>query len=121
SNVAAPVTWLAIGPTCSKPTTRGSAACRSSTARTAAVFMSDWCDAGECHDYIDIHRENGRIYKVTYGTPISSSANLAKLSDAELVNLQLHKNEWFVSHARLLLQERAVSGKLEPQTRPALL
>ena len=85
------------------------------------VFMSDWCDAGECHDYIDIHRENGRIYKVTYGTPISSSANLAKLSDAELVNLQLHKNEWFVSHARLLLQERAVSGKLEPQTRPALL
>jgi len=46
------------------------------------VFMSDWCDAGECHDYIDIHRENGRIYKVTYGTPRSSPVNLARLSDS---------------------------------------
>ncbi len=33
------------------------------------VYVSDWCDTGECHDYEDIHRENGRIYKITYGKP----------------------------------------------------
>jgi putative membrane-bound dehydrogenase-like protein len=56
------------------------------------VFMSDWSDAGECHDYEDIHRENGRIYKITYGNPKASLVNLAALSDAELLGLQLHKD-----------------------------
>ena len=42
--------------------------------------------------------------------------DLAKLSDAELVKLHLHKNEWQVRHARRLLQERAVAGKLKPET-----
>ena len=85
------------------------------------VFVSDWCDTGECHDYIDIHRENGRIYKVTWGAPKTPRVDLAGLSDAELVEFQLHKNDWFVSQSRRLLQERAVSGRLEAQTRPALL
>jgi len=85
------------------------------------VFMSDWSDAGECHDYEDIHRENGRIYKVTYGAPKSTAVDLAKLSDAELVKLQLHKNDWSVSHARRLLQERGADGKLDSQTRRALI
>jgi putative membrane-bound dehydrogenase-like protein len=84
------------------------------------VFMSDWCDGGECHDYDDIHRENGRVYKITHGTPKHAPVDLAKLSDAELVRLQAQKNEWFVSHARRLLQERAATGKLEAQTHPAL-
>ncbi len=85
------------------------------------VFMSDWCDGGECHDYDDIHRENGRVYKITHGTPKHTPVDLAKLSDAELVKLQVHNNDWFVSHARRLLQERAAAGKLKAQTRPALL
>jgi len=85
------------------------------------VFVSDWSDAGECHDYEDIHRENGRIYKITYGAPKSVAVDLAKLSDVELVKLQRHKNEWHAGIARRLLQERAVDGKLDSQTRPALL
>ncbi len=34
-----------------------------------SVYISDWSDTGECHNYDDatIQRENGRIYKVTYG------------------------------------------------------
>ncbi len=33
-----------------------------------SIYISDWSDTGECHNYDDatIHRENGRIYKVTY-------------------------------------------------------
>lgn len=34
-----------------------------------SIYISDWSDTGECHNYDDatIQRENGRIYKVTYG------------------------------------------------------
>ncbi len=85
------------------------------------VFVSDWCDTGECHDYDDIHRENGRIFKVTHGKPTPWHGDLAKLSDAELVRLQLHKNDWFVRHARRLLQERAVAGKVNADARSELL
>lgn len=76
------------------------------------VYVSDWCDSGECHDYDDVQRTNGRIYKVTYGKPRTHRYDVAKLTDAELVKLQLSKNDWLVAHARRLLQERAAAGKL---------
>lgn len=92
------------------------------------VYVSDWCDTGECHNYDRVDRSNGRIYKVTYGAsvPVSQSrsaalANLAKATDADLVALQLHKNDWWVRHARRLLQERAAAGALADSTRPALV
>ncbi|HWE03330.1 MAG TPA: PVC-type heme-binding CxxCH protein [Tepidisphaeraceae bacterium] len=85
------------------------------------VYVSDWTDTGECHNYNAIDRTNGRIYKVTYGKPAPFNPNLAARSDAELVELQLHKNDWWVRHARRLLQERALSGQLSDTTRPALL
>jgi putative membrane-bound dehydrogenase-like protein len=84
------------------------------------VFVSDWTDTGECHNYQVVDRTNGRIYKVTYGKPAPFTKDLAKLSDAELVERQLHNNDWHVSHARRLLQERAAAGKLAPETRQAL-
>ena len=36
---------------------------------------------------------------------------MAKLDDGELVKLQLHKNDWYVRHARRVLQERAAAGR----------
>lgn len=84
------------------------------------AYVADWCDSGECHDYVDVHRTSGRIYKVAYGKPKPFSANLSELSDADLVQLQLHKNEWRASHARRILQERAAAGKLADGTRDAL-
>jgi putative heme-binding domain-containing protein len=80
------------------------------------VFVSDWCDTGECHNYVIADRSNGRIYKVTYGKPNHRPEDLAKLGDAELVRRQLHPNDWHVRHARRLLQERAAAGKLSPET-----
>jgi putative membrane-bound dehydrogenase-like protein len=85
------------------------------------VSVLDWSDTGECHGYDGVHRETGRIYKLTYeGTnrvslgegpaPLSLFTNsLANLSDAELLRLQLHPNEWYARHARRILQERAPS------------
>jgi putative membrane-bound dehydrogenase-like protein len=86
-----------------------------------AVYMSDWSDAGECHDYIDIHRENGRIYKITYGAPKPVHVNLRALPDSELVNLQNQKNAWFADNARHELQQRAAQRKNNPQTRSTVL
>jgi putative membrane-bound dehydrogenase-like protein len=76
-----------------------------------AVFISDWSDIGECHDADGIHRTSGRIYKVWYGDPPKGwSGDVAKLSNDELVKLQLHRNEWLAREARQVLQERAVNG-----------
>jgi len=73
------------------------------------VFLTDWTDLGECHDRDGIHRRSGRIYKITYGKPSRLAAfDLQDLSTSELIDLQNHKNDWFVRHARRILQERAV-------------
>jgi putative heme-binding domain-containing protein len=77
------------------------------------VFVSDWTDTGECHNYKEVDRSNGRIFKITYGKPKLWNGDLSKMSDLELVKLQEHKNEWQVRHARRLLQERASALKLQ--------
>ncbi|HWE95847.1 MAG TPA: PVC-type heme-binding CxxCH protein [Tepidisphaeraceae bacterium] len=85
------------------------------------VYLSDWTDTGECHNYSAVDRTNGRIYKITYGTPAAVSADVSGRSDDELVALQWHKNDWWVRHARRVLQERAAAGTLGTSARPALL
>jgi hypothetical protein len=45
---------------------------------------------------------------------------VTKLADEELVQMQLHKNDWFVRRARLELQRRAGAGKLSPAARAGL-
>lgn len=78
-----------------------------------SVFMTDWSDTGECHEFDadGSHRENGRIYKISYGTPARVKVDIAKLDDLALVALQAHKNDWQVRHARRVLQERAAAGR----------
>ncbi|HEY7315439.1 MAG TPA: PVC-type heme-binding CxxCH protein [Gemmataceae bacterium] len=83
------------------------------------VFVSDWHDTGECHDY-DRVEPCGRIFKVTFGKPALINPDLSALSDLQLVRLQLHKNDWWVRHARRLLQERAHAGKLDKNVRRVL-
>ena len=75
------------------------------------VYLSDWSDNGECHDRDGVHRTSGRIYKITRGEPIRINVDLARASSAQLVEYQLHRNDWYVRHARRLLQERAAAGQ----------
>jgi putative membrane-bound dehydrogenase-like protein len=76
------------------------------------VYVSDWSDVGECHEKTGVHRTSGRIYKIVHGTPNPPGGlDVARMPDAELVALQLHKNDWYVRHARRVLQERAEAGK----------
>ena len=76
------------------------------------VFAIDWSDTGECHDSTGVHRTSGRIFKITYGEPKRVEPfDLAKMSDAELVKLHTHENEWWSRRARLELTARAESGR----------
>lgn len=76
------------------------------------VYVSDWCDTGECHNYQVAHTTTGRIYKVQFGSSSKWRGDLASLDDRNLLALQESKNEWFVRHTRRILQERAAIGKL---------
>ncbi len=69
------------------------------------VLVSDWSDTGECHTYKP-DMKTGRIYRISHGEPQLPKVDLSKLSDAELVGLQKHPNEWQVRTARRVLQER---------------
>ncbi len=82
-----------------------------------SIFNSDWYDARACHQQQPHDRTNGRIYKLSYGQPKPVLVDLSKLSSAELVQHQLHANEWFVRRSRVLLQERGP----DPAVHAALL
>lgn len=78
------------------------------------VYISDWCDDGECHDHDGVHRTSGRIYKITYGEQGGSeSVDLWKASDKRLVAYQLDQNEWFARKSRSILQQRMVNESLD--------
>src|SRR6185295_4425284 len=83
-------------------------------AADGGVYMSDWSDAGECHDYDDIHRENGRVYKIAYGNSRNRYPDVRRVSDNELVSFLSAKDEWLVSQARLVLAERAEMHNVQP-------
>jgi putative membrane-bound dehydrogenase-like protein len=72
------------------------------------AYVIDWYDRQACHTgKIEDHdRSNGRIFKISYKKPKHVEVDLQKRLSAELVELQLHKNDWYVRHARRILQER---------------
>lgn len=90
------------------------------TGPEGGLYVSDWCDTGECHNYDKADTTNGRIYRVVYKNATPFKGDISKLTDAELVKLQLHANDWFVRKARRVLQERAAAGKLDKGTPDAL-
>ncbi|MBA4186953.1 MAG: dehydrogenase [Planctomycetaceae bacterium] len=86
-----------------------------------ALYVSDWCDTGECHNYDKCDTSNGRIFRVSYGDPKQWKGDVSKLTDAELVKMTVTaSNEWFSRKARRVLQERAVGKKLRDEPLAAL-
>ncbi|MCE9611551.1 MAG: hypothetical protein K8R23_15245 [Chthoniobacter sp.] len=82
-----------------------------------SVFLSDWYDKVPCHQQKEFtDRSNGRIYKLVHESVKPGSVDLAKAGDDELVQMQLHENDWYVRHARRLLAERGP----KPETQAAL-
>ena len=90
-------------------------------------MVSVWeCRLGELHLMVEPvepdpkiwDRGNGRIYKLSYRGTKPVQPDLQKLSDLELARLQTHENDWYVRHARRLLQER---GKIADEAGAELL
>jgi len=81
------------------------------------VYMIDWYDKQACHhtDPKIWDRGNGRIYKISYKNTKPVKVDLNKLSDEELVKLQLDSNDWYVRHSRRILQERGVKPEIHEQ------
>ena len=77
------------------------------------VYVIDWSDTGECHSTRNTQKQTGRIFRISYLQNTLPRVDLSKASDDELVDLQLHDNDWHVRHARRRLQERAASANLD--------
>ena len=79
-----------------------------------AVYVLDWHDSDICGNAIH-NKDTGRIYRLApKGLPGKSGLNLAAQSDLELVGLLTHRNDWYSRRARVLLQQRAAAGNLNP-------
>ena len=78
-----------------------------------SVYVIDWYDKNACHrrDKEIWDRTNGRVYRITFGDQPAKKVDLSTLSNAELVELQLHENDWYVRTARRLLQERSLGAQ----------
>ncbi|MDB5264151.1 MAG: dehydrogenase, partial [Adhaeribacter sp.] len=81
---------------------------------SGSVFAIDWYDKNQCHSpNPDVHQKTmGRIFKISHETDKWVQVDLSKASDMDLVKYQLHKNEWYVRTARLILQERGPNKKV---------
>jgi putative membrane-bound dehydrogenase-like protein len=78
-----------------------------------AVYILDWHDADICGIAVH-HKHTGRIFRFApKGLPGRTGLDLAAQSDLELVELQRHRNDWYVQRARVLLQQRAAEGRLD--------
>ncbi|CAN5313492.1 hypothetical protein BH23BAC1_BH23BAC1_22100 [soil metagenome] len=79
-----------------------------------SVYAIDWYDKNQCHSpNPDVHNKTmGRIFRISHEKDQWVQVDLSQSSDLELVNFQLHKNDWYVRQARLILQERGPKKKV---------
>jgi len=79
-----------------------------------AVYVLDWHDSELCGNAVN-HKDTGRIFRLApTGLPGKTGIDLAATTDLALVELLRHRNDWYGRRARLLLQKRAASGRLDP-------
>jgi putative membrane-bound dehydrogenase-like protein len=79
-----------------------------------ALYVLDWHDGDICGNSLTA-KDTGRIYRLApKGLAGKTGLNLAAQSDLELVGLLQHRNDWFSRRARVLLQQRAAAGRLDP-------
>ena len=91
------------------------------TGPEGGIYILDWHDTDVCGNQVNFPN-SGRIYRIMpKGVPAHATPDLTKMTDAQLVELQWNSNDWYVRHARTLLQSRAHAGKLDTVTVVKLL
>lgn len=81
------------------------------------LYVLDWHDADICGKEV-LNGETGRVFRIMPTTSRAQNwegryANLANLSDVELVELQKSPSDWHSRRARLILQARASKAVLD--------
>ncbi|GAB3890670.1 hypothetical protein GCM10028803_01700 [Larkinella knui] len=89
-----------------------------------ALYVLDWHDADICGKEV-LNGETGRIFRIMPKNSLAENwtgrySDLNKMTDEQLVGLQTIKSDWHARRARIILQNRAVKGKLGPQTHQQL-
>jgi hypothetical protein len=86
------------------------------------VHATDWYDKNQCHSTNpDVHDKTlGRIFKIRHEADRWVQVDLKKMSSDALVDLQLHRNDWYVRHARRILQERGADPKVHAKLKGML-
>lgn len=83
------------------------------------MYILDWHDADICGSDV-LNSETGRIFRVMPKNSLAENwkgryDDLNKLTDADLAALQTSKSEWHARRARVILQGRAVNGKISAE------
>lgn len=87
-----------------------------------SVWTIDWYDKNQCHSpNPDVHDKTlGRIFKITHENDRWVQVDMASKTNAELVAYTLDKNDWYVRHARRILQERGADPQVHAGLRDIL-
>ena len=87
-----------------------------------SVHVIDWYDKNQCHSSNpEVHDKTlGRIYKISHTGDKWVQVDLAKMTSEQLVDLQLQHNDWYVRHARRILQERGPDPKVHERLKRML-
>lgn len=89
------------------------------------LYALDWHDADICGSDV-LNAETGRVFRIM---PKESKAvnfegryaDLEKMTDAQLADLQTSKSEWHARRARIILQNRASKGRISSEANDKLL
>jgi putative membrane-bound dehydrogenase-like protein len=87
-----------------------------------SVHVIDWYDKNQCHSSNpDIHQKSlGRIFRIAHENDRWVQVDLKKQPSEALVDLQLQRNDWYVRHARRILQERGPDPKVHARLKGIL-
>jgi putative membrane-bound dehydrogenase-like protein len=89
-----------------------------------AVYVLDWHDPEICGNNVQ-HKDTGRIYRISPATSLAQTwdgryADLGRMTDRQLADLQGSPSDWHARRARVVLQGRAAAGRLAADTQDTL-
>lgn len=89
-----------------------------------AVYVLDWHDGDIC-GMDTLNKDTGRVFRITPENSLATDwdgryADIAKMTDAALVDLQKSKSNWHARRARTVLQNRASKGQIVAGTHDSL-
>jgi putative membrane-bound dehydrogenase-like protein len=82
-----------------------------STGPDGSVYVLDWSDTGECHESTGVHRQSGRIYRLSAeGAARPKSVDLNRLGELSLVSQHRNPNAWIARKSIQVMRDRWLRG-----------